>query len=80
MHVHTPKQNMSVQVDNQRSYPQHGICVCLHLVEKVAIFILFELSTPSPPSIGLHPSMLAPCYWHNFFVLNLASCMFALIY
>ncbi len=38
-----------------------------HLVTKVAIFIGFELRTPSTPSIGLHPIMLAPCYWLKFF-------------
>ncbi len=37
---------------------------------KVAIFISFELRTPSTPSIGLHPSMLALCYWHRFFSYN----------
>ncbi len=35
--------------------------------KKVAIFIWFELRTPSTPSIGLHPSILALCYWHSFF-------------
>ncbi len=41
------------------------VCVS-HLVEKVAIFIWFELRTPSAPSIGSHPSMLAPCYRLKF--------------
>ncbi len=35
---------------------------------KVAIFIRFELRTPSAPSVGSHPSMLAPCCWLKFFV------------
>ncbi len=36
-------------------------------LEKVAIFNWFELRTPSTPSIGSHPYMLAPCYWLKFF-------------
>ncbi len=35
--------------------------------QKVVIFIWFELRTPSAPSVGLHPSMPAPCYWLKFF-------------
>ncbi len=35
--------------------------------KKVAIFIWFHWRIPSTPSIGWHPSMLAPCYWHTFF-------------
>ncbi len=34
---------------------------------KIAILFWFELRTPSTPSIGLHPSMLAQCYWHSLF-------------
>ncbi len=38
--------------------------------EKVAIFIWFELTTCSTPSIGLYPSTLALCYWHSFFIVK----------
>ncbi len=35
---------------------------------KVAIFIWFELWTPSASPIGSHWSRLVPCYWQSFFV------------
>ncbi len=49
--------------------PPDGI-LCVYPIwwKKVAIFFLFELRTPSTPSIGIHPSMLAPRYWLNFFI------------
>ncbi len=47
------------------------MCVSSIWWKEIAIFIWFELRKPSTLSIGLHPSMLAPCYLHSFFFLEM---------
>ncbi len=46
---------------------------------KVAIFISFELRTPSAPFVGSHPSMLAPLHWLKFFLNGIKNTTCAVV-
>ncbi len=52
-----------------------NVCVS-HLVEQISKLYLIWTKTPCTPSIGSHPSMLGPCYWHNFIVIMLCLTYF----
>ncbi len=66
------KCNPEVSIHPTFFHQMADVCVS-HLVDKVPIF-----RTASTPSVGSHPSMLAPCYWHSFFLFVILFLYFRL--
>ncbi len=56
-------------------YWSDGRCVCLPTGGKSSnIYLIWTKTTPSTPSMGLHPCMLSPCCWLKFFWRSATNC------